>query len=521
MGNEFLEAALGYQKYGWHVIPLHSVTNGVCSCGTDCEDSAGKHPRLKSWAKGDRPDAELIRQWWGRWPDGNVGIATGSLSGIIAVDVDDAEAAEETLKHLPETATVRTGNGFHRLYQSPNGTLTNKVKSLPGIDVRAEGGLIVVPPSTHYTGRRYEWELKKLPVLLPEWVPVALSQDRTENGTDPDSTAYGRSVRDAELARLVQATNGTRNNTLFKVAVRLFELAKADQLGKDPTFSYLRRTAEATGLPISEAVKTIHSAWDTAEAKPPQEREDMSTRSRFLTLEDLKKLPPPGWLIPNALPEGLSVMYGRFAGGKTFIALDMALTLASYGSTVIYCAGEGVSGLAARVDAWVQQHPTLDPTPGFKVLAHESFPRLLRQSSVDALMDSIDSLDPKPKLLVVDTWRRALAGSSVSSDEVTGQAIDVLDHIRTRWGTSSLILHHPRRGGGEDGDNPPFSGSGALLDNADFCWKLTFPGHDTGSERTMYNDKAKDFDEVDPIRFWLQPSGESLVVSPSVAGYME
>jgi putative DNA primase/helicase len=87
-----LECALHFAGRKWHVFPLHSVRDGRCSCGHDCGKNAGKHPRLKGGFKVATTDAAQIEAWWRKWPDANIGIATGAISGVVVVDVDGPAA---------------------------------------------------------------------------------------------------------------------------------------------------------------------------------------------------------------------------------------------------------------------------------------------------------------------------------------------------------------------------------------------------------------------------------------------
>lgn len=182
--KDMLRAALAYYQLGWSVIPLHSVHNGACTClnGPNCQDK-GKHPRV-AWTEyqTQRADELQIRRWWKKWPDANIGIVTGAVSGIVVLDVD-VPKGEDTLRegryHLPPTPTSRTGSGgLHYVYKHPGGDCRNfagKIGKtiLPNVDFRGDGGLFVAPPSLHASGRRYEWLLSPLDVEIaeaPEWL---------------------------------------------------------------------------------------------------------------------------------------------------------------------------------------------------------------------------------------------------------------------------------------------------------------------------------------------------------------
>lgn len=166
--SRMLAAALAYaQRLGWPVFPCYHITEvGVCSCGKlDCED-AGKHPRIKRGFLAAALDADPLRQWWTQWPEANIGIPTGEASGFDVLDVDPRHGGEESLAELeakqgrlPATIeAISGGGGRHVLFKHREG-VRNATGFLPGLDVRGEGGYVLVAPSNHHSGRQYAWEL--------------------------------------------------------------------------------------------------------------------------------------------------------------------------------------------------------------------------------------------------------------------------------------------------------------------------------------------------------------------------
>ena len=174
-----LEAALAYARMGWKVFPLHTIIDGRCSCGkTDC-NSPGKHPRTGRGFKEASADPDQIRRWWARWPDANIGIATGD--GLVVVDVDGAaghaelRAVVEANSPLPATLVAQTGAGFHLVFAERPGAPEIRSAARGHVHVRAAGGYIVAAPSKHHSGRTYQW-IKKHPIAtLPDWLRQWLS----------------------------------------------------------------------------------------------------------------------------------------------------------------------------------------------------------------------------------------------------------------------------------------------------------------------------------------------------------
>ncbi len=182
-------AAVDYARRNWRVIPLHNVREQgeqpVCGCWKrgDCH-TPGKHPTIKNWREIASTDPSLVAKWWKAWPKSNVGIAMGGLARLVAIDIDgeigreSLAAIEQVHGPLPVTLTQTTGReggGEHYLFVVPPefdmDRIRNRTKMAPGIDVRAEGGLIVVAPSVHPTGARYAWVDSSVPVAeMPAWL---------------------------------------------------------------------------------------------------------------------------------------------------------------------------------------------------------------------------------------------------------------------------------------------------------------------------------------------------------------
>lgn len=163
--NPLLEHALQYAKQGWPVFPLHTPepSKEGCSCSrSGCIDQ-GKHPRTENGFKDATTDEDQIRSWWKKWPNANIGLVTGKKSGFIVLDVDSGGDKELAKQTVPDTAESTTGNGRHLYFTYPGKEVKNSKKFLPGLDLRADGGYIVAPPSLHLSGKKYIWQSGKMP----------------------------------------------------------------------------------------------------------------------------------------------------------------------------------------------------------------------------------------------------------------------------------------------------------------------------------------------------------------------
>ena len=161
------EAALAYAAAGFSVFPLHTPdAEGRCSCRRDCGRDTGKHPRTRNGLTDATTDPDRIARWWNDWPEANVGVATGSGSGVWILDIDPDKSGEATIAaleatygELPPTWAVETGGGgLHLWWRHPGGPVPTSAGKLgQGLDVRGEVGYVVAPPSQHRSGARYAW----------------------------------------------------------------------------------------------------------------------------------------------------------------------------------------------------------------------------------------------------------------------------------------------------------------------------------------------------------------------------
>jgi hypothetical protein len=207
--STLLAAALNIARKGKPVFP----------CKPD------KSPYTLNGFKDASTDPSKITAWWTRWPNANVGIPTGEASGILALDSDNPDtldALQEKHSSLPPTATTRTGRGgMHYLLRYPAGeTIRNSTGKLgPGLDVRGEGGYIIVPPSR--TEGAYEWVDKSPLADLPDWLLEALTEQPRASKDTPRIRPAAVDVSGPAIPE------GTRDETLTRIAGRLHDGSRA------------------------------------------------------------------------------------------------------------------------------------------------------------------------------------------------------------------------------------------------------------------------------------------------------
>lgn len=208
-----LDHALNYSSMGMSVIPVGKT----------------KKPFVK-WEEYQtrRATIDEIQEWWKRWPDANIGIVTGKVSGISVIDIDNPEAAaaiEDCLPENLETPSCLTPRGGKHLYfeYNENVTTISNAGGIKGLDARGDGGYIVAPPSVNGNGKSYSWiisieDCKPLPVpnaLLNKNL-FSLYKRRVVSAFEDTTSEQHDATNDN-----ISFTEPGRDNTLFHLAHHL------------------------------------------------------------------------------------------------------------------------------------------------------------------------------------------------------------------------------------------------------------------------------------------------------------
>ncbi len=207
--------ACEYVKLGWSVIPIKP---------------GGKKP-LVEWEKyqKERATEDQIKKWWSKYPNANIGVVTGIISDIIVIDIDSKKGEEEYIakfNELHSTISQKTGKpeATQKIFKHPgNHTYHNMARFLPDVDVRADGGYVVVPPSIHPNGKTYEWIIDPVDMGLSDLLPLP---DEIKKHLFAQTDRKPRNVEGWVQEALMGVEDGRRTDTCAKLAgwyLRAFE----------------------------------------------------------------------------------------------------------------------------------------------------------------------------------------------------------------------------------------------------------------------------------------------------------
>jgi hypothetical protein len=361
--NPLLEAALDYARRGWPVFPCHTITkDGRCSCGKDCGRSAGKHPRTEHGLKDATTSEKIIRAWWRTWPDANIAMATGEKAPEV-LDCDLKEhvsglemLADLQLRHgpLPETLAQVTGGGGRQYFFKPSGKIPNKVAFALGLDTRGAGGYVIIPPSIHKSGKRYQW-VNGITDLAdwPEWLLAEIlkgqpqGESRRAEGKDSEETdrimecAFLQHC-DRDRATLSEIQWYAMISNLCRAQggpAKVHELSRGyPEYNPAETDKKILHALNDTGPHTCQYIKGMWDCSKTCGVKAPaalahrgkvKEGRILEPPTGWTAAELMAQdFPEPRWILPGILPEGMALLAGRPKVGKSWQALQVALAVA-------------------------------------------------------------------------------------------------------------------------------------------------------------------------------------------------
>lgn len=264
-----LEWALNYAKLGWKIFP----------CLPD------KTPATKNGFYAGTDNEEQIKTWWSENPNYLIGLATGKASGVWVTDFDEYKKPglmsdfQKAYEPLPQTLMQKTGRGGYHYFWKYNQAIGSRNGVLPYIDIKGDGGYVILPPSVNGDGKAYRWINKAKTIDAPVWlIEIAFKEKDPVNNSNLSGTSnYGKAALADELITISRTYEGNRNDTLNSSAYSLGQLIAGGELERGEVEASLLGAAIAKGLKLKEAKATIKSGIDSGMIHPrsnPHKKDD-------------------------------------------------------------------------------------------------------------------------------------------------------------------------------------------------------------------------------------------------------
>lgn len=319
MDNDLMKSAIEYAKIGFAVFPVMPKT---------------KCPATTHGFKDATTDIVQVQKWWTENPNYNIGVATGKRSnGLLVVDLDiDEEKGKngyDELKQwqqehgeLPDTWTSITGRGgYHLLFRTDKDTACS-TNVLNGVDVRGDGGYIIVPPSIHQNGNYYEWEQFLGDCELAEANDLVFQFITPNRANQNNIERFG-------LDEKIQ--KGERVTTLFKLVCSLVSKGLSDSTIKNAIQEENQKKC-VPPLTLEELEKEVFPAlkrYEKGEIKSSSSNPKEAFNLDLVSMDDIEEKEPE-WLISNYIPKyQITTLAGDGGAGKTTIWCNIAAAVSS------------------------------------------------------------------------------------------------------------------------------------------------------------------------------------------------
>ncbi|PJK29892.1 bifunctional DNA primase/polymerase [Minwuia thermotolerans] len=475
-----MEWALDHAARGFCVFPLKPN---------------GKRPGIKGWPELATTDPATIRDWWDRWPEANIGIAT---AGLLVVDIDDKAGRcggvtwlELCLEHCGpiDTLTARTASGGRHLYFRPSRPVGNSAGRLgDGLDVRGAGGYVVAPGST-IDGREYEWKTVAEIADAPQWLldlAGAAPEPRErecEPLVEPDTpSALRRAQGWLETTEPAIEGAGGDHHT-FTVAAQLRDYGISEPMALDLMLDHWNERCAPPWMP-EDLERKVANAFRYAQNAPgvaspavdfgePVETPALERLLKPYRWRDERNLPLRPWIYGNLLMRGtVSALVAPPGASKSTFSLASAIAIATGRPLLDIDVHE-----STRVAVWNNEDPavelerrTLAALRQFDIdpaeLEPDGVPRLFLQSGEDRIFRIarrvsvqgggyvLQPADLEPVrdeliansigVLVVDPFLETHPAAENDNAEV-GQVAQLYRRLAQQANCAVLLIHHTRK----------------------------------------------------------------------------
>ncbi|MBI1833906.1 MAG: AAA family ATPase [Candidatus Andersenbacteria bacterium] len=429
----------------WSIIPIIKRTKKPLVEWKVFQTRLANDEELDQWFKG-KSNLEV-----------GIGLVTGKLSGVIVVD-EDTYKQKEGAPAILSTLKSKTGRGgIHHFFQLHN-ELRNSVNDELAVDIRAEGGFVVLPPTIHPNGKQYEWIDQARFGHIPELPPAILQAILPANkrAANNGNANFREPLKAQDFIGLNQ---GSRNDRLHQFVCSL--------LNKHPE-GEARTLAWAMNLtfnpPLGE--KEFNTLFDSAitfiRANPKsssysnnkKEIDKQRDKWQFFSADDLKEkdLPPPEFTVtPLAVEDGINMISGDPASMKSMVLVHMAIQITK-GEKVFGKFDSKQSGVLVVDDENGERElkkrfnklGAFSASLPLHYIAYPDPPMAFELADVQYLITKCKEM--KASVIMFDSYVRFLDGKSENESSDTSEINRTLKEF-VKTGITVIFIHHHRKAG--------------------------------------------------------------------------
>lgn len=424
--QDFPLTADAYIGEGWRIFP---VVPG------------GKTPAVDGW--------QTFNPMGYHFNGHNLGLPTGAENGIVVVDVDPKNGGWESLAELekqygklPDTLRSNTANGgAHFFFRHPGGFVGNGagIYDKPGVDVRGDGGYVVVPPSILDSDKKYAWDIGAPTEIapLPEWI-AKHKENRPRRAAGVPDAPFPEGTRNDALARIAGSLRhfGTPQDVLTRTLLDINDAKCRPPL------------PEAEVIRIAENIAKYKQGYAPKVSAPAT---SLSVPASQFVSMDVK---PTTWLVQSIWPEGtMGFIAGMGKSFKSFLSLELGYSVASGADflekfkvpeqrrVLLVQQESGFGAYQVRVSNVAKR---FGPTDNLYIVSNKHL-SLVREEDIEKLENEIARV--RPAMLILDPLASFLLGQDENSAQHMGEVVGTLRRLRDDYGCAICIVHHNRKDG--------------------------------------------------------------------------
>jgi len=435
---------------------------------------------------------EVVQKLFSKGDTAGIAIKTGEPSGLVVLDIDDPEKfdafypLEKLMDEAPYVVKTKDEGHWHIGFSwEPDLAKSKSFLHRYGFEIKSNGSLVnffSTLPEAQYKPIKLE-PLKPMPKELKDKL-LRLMKDPKEAPENPKQPGP-EGLDPSQIIELVSEVyqKGQRQFWTIYAAGYLRKLGFSFEEAKEALEAFLRGQGDEelemrlAGIEhtYEEPLENVKGLSGLLELGLSEEvylklqglkiqRRGAQT-PKCLTLKEILslKVKEPSWLIPNLLPEGFSILGGKPKIGKSWLALQIALTCAQTGKKVVYFALEDTPGrLQKRLKTLGLENP--EGLPEDLIFFYFELPRI-GKGAVKELKRCIE--EHSPELIIIDPWAKIkpqVKGKDLFLEEY--RALEVLKEL-VKEGTNILLIHHARKTQSEDPIDEILGSTGqtAVVDN--------------------------------------------------------
>lgn len=511
-GSVFASAALKYARHGWLVFPCwNPLPDGSCSCskGADCE-RPGKHPLARLAPNGlldATKDEAIVAGWWTQYPNANVAIRCGEESGLVVLDIDaykggmfSFEDLEARHGPIPYSIRARTGSGggsAHVYLAHPrdgrriSSNASGKLGA--GLDVKADGGYVIAPPSLHTSGGRYTWvDVDNSQIEpAPAWLLSLLGSTNGEpvspinTGIDLPEEAAQKLADEwfARAAARVEA-GAARHDTWVWFVVQMKDSAVPLEVTAKYVDEYLKLAADvgqSRSVTEKELLSALHWGYGKARRDPlPAARRALEEPQKSTEEEERASESEPGsvWINPVAMrdemrlvaatrvPTGIPILDKATGGGlpggsvslfvgpvgscKTALAVQLGIARARKAGRICYAYMPDQGGMQPLSRLAATFGNVVEDDEAFARFCAEIWPSLrvfderLDGATLETFVKEVLSASDVGSV-IIDTPQTVATKEEDDERRVIDRAMEAARRIASRITTHVLVPSHANR----------------------------------------------------------------------------